>query len=116
MSLTWKDAAGTVLTAAAALVTFALLKGFDWPLLTSWRMGVLALFVIGIAACVTISMGEVPEKDGWNITASVIGGVAACLILLGLIFNSKAIFLLLAGDIIVLWILTTAHHLLTTRS
>lgn len=109
MSLGWKDAAATLITAAAAVVTYARVKGYSWPLLGSWRMGTLALLVLGIGAC---AAGAVPNKDAWTTVASVLGIAGMVIGLLGLIAGSKLAFLLLAADIVLLWAVSTMHHLL----
>ena len=110
MSLTWKDAVATVLVGAAVILTYAKVKGFDWPLLSSWRMGTLALLVIGLGTCIIVGAGVVPTKDSWTITATVLGGTAAALAILGLIMDSKVVFMALAADIVALWLLATVHH------
>jgi hypothetical protein len=112
MSLSWKDGVGTLLVGLAGIISYARIKGFDWPILNSWRLGTLALFIVGIASCIVIGSGTVPEKNAWTITASVLGGVAGGLVLIGLITGSKWAFLALATDILLLWLLTTLDHLI----
>lgn len=112
MTLTWKDAVATLLVVGVGIVTYARLKGFDWPLLGSWRAGVLVLFGLGIATCIVAGSGSVPDKNAWTVAGSVLGGVAFALIIAGLIANSKMVFLALALDILALWLLTTMHHII----
>ena len=113
MSLTWKDAAATTLVGVGGVITYARVKGFSWPLLTNWRMGSLALIVVGLAACIVIGSGAVPAKNTWTTTATVLGGLSFALAIVGLITNSKVVFLVLAADIAALWLLTTVHHVIT---
>ena len=113
MSLGWKDGAATLITAAVVAVAYTKVKGYSWPLLGSWRMATLALLVLGMGACIAASSGAVPTKDAWTTAASIMGGVAVGLGLFGLIAGSKLAFLLLAADIVLLWVVSTSHHLLT---
>lgn len=112
MSLGWRDAAATLATVAAMTITYARVKGYDWPLLGSWRMGTLAVLILGFGACIAAGTGAAPTKDGWTIAASILGGGAAVLGLIGLVAGSKLAFLLLAADIVLLWAVSTVHHLL----
>ena len=114
MSLSWKDAVATLVVGAAAVVTYARVKEFDWPLLTSWRMGSLVLLVLGLGTCIVVGSGVVPTKDGWTITATTLGVAAFIFGIIGMAINSKLAFLALAAGIIALWLLTTLHHLITT--
>ncbi len=112
MSLSWKDAVATVLVGAAAIVTYARVKGFDWPLLNSWRLGTLVLLVLGLGTCIMVGSGVTPTKDGWTIAATILGVLAFGLALVGLVAGSKIAFLLLAADIVALWLLSTIHHII----
>ena len=116
MSLGWKDAAATVLTAGAIVVTYAKVKGFDWPLLGSWRMASAVLLVIGLGTCILIGSDSIPAKNVWTTSASILGGLAFLLAVANLLFNNQVVFLTLASDIVILWAITTLHHLVATGS
>lgn len=113
MSLTWKDAVATVLTAAVAFVAYAKLNGWNLPLLGSWRLATLAVFALGIGTCIVAGSGSVPENNQWTLAATVLGVTSMLLLVAGLIFDSRAIFLLITADIIALWALTTIHHVIS---
>lgn len=112
MALGWRDGVATVLTGGAALIAYAKVKGWDWPLLGSWRIATLILLVLGLGTCIIVGSGGVPAKDGWNIAASVLGGLAFVIGIAGLIFNNQALFVVLAVDIIALWAVATLHHII----
>ena len=114
MTLGWRDTAATVLTGGATLIAYAKVKGWDWPLLGSWRIATLILLVLGLGTCILVGAGGVPAKDSWNIVASVFGGLAFAIGIAGLVFNSQALLVALAVDIVALWTIATLHHLLTT--
>jgi hypothetical protein len=113
MSLTWKDAVATVLTSGVVLIAYAKLVGWNVPLLGGWRLPTAAVFVLGLATCIAAGSGTLPSNNGWTITAGVLGGVAAVLLVAGLIMDSKVVFTLLAADIVALWAVSTIHHLVS---
>ena len=110
MSLSWKDAAATLLVGAAGVVAYAKIRGFSWPLLASWRVPIIILFTIGLATCILVGSGVIPDKNNWTILATVFGSIAALLLIAGLFIGSKVIFLALMADIVLLWIMATIHH------
>lgn len=114
MTLSWKDAVGTLATAGVAAITYARVKGYDWPLVNSWRTSTLALLALGLIGCIVIGSGGAPVKGAWTTAASVLGGAAFMLGIIGVISGSRLIFLLVAADIVLLWAMTTMHHLLAT--
>src|SRR5690349_5858428 len=103
MSLSWRDGVATLLMAAVAAVAFIKIKGYEWPLINSWRVGSLALLLIGIGTCIVVGSGVVPAKDAWTTVAMVFGIIAFVAALVGIIFGSKIAFFALAADLIVLW-------------
>jgi hypothetical protein len=108
MALTWKDAATTVLAGGTGMLAYA-----KYQNLTGWftapRLGVLTLGVVGIVMCAT---GAVNDAGSTLKTAlSILGGLAAVLVLVGLITGSSVVFYALAADILALWLLTTMRHL-----
>jgi hypothetical protein len=102
MSIGWKDAVATVLTAGAAVVTYAKLKGFNWPLLGSYRTASVIILVLGLGACIVASWSGTPLKDNWTILASILGVLAFGLGMINLFANSQMLFIALAADIIAL--------------
>lgn len=111
MTLTRKDTLATVLVGVAAIIAYARLQNFDWALLGSWRVGSVALLALGLGTCIAASTGDKPTKNTWTLLASVIGVVALVAALVGIIFGSKLAFIGLFAGIVMLWALTTIHHL-----
>ena len=112
MRLTRRDAFTTLVMAACTAVLLAVTRGWDWPLLGSYRTGTLALGVLGQAMCAggardVMSM----KKDGGYIAAmSVLGGGALVLVIVGLITASEAAFVALWAVILGMWIVSTIRH------
>ncbi len=108
MGLTWKDALSTVLAGGIIALLYAKVQGWTtW--LTTPRVGVLALGVLGIAMCASGSSNV--QKGGPAVMLlSVLGGLTLVLILLGLITGSVLYFYALAGTMLALWVLSTVRH------
>lgn len=115
MKITWRDGAGTLLVAGAVTLAAASLQGFDWFLLGSWRSSTLAVLLLGIASCVVVNPNSPPEKNSWIKTASYIGGFSGIMALLALLFNLKLAFVAFVASIVVLWVLTTIHHMVESN-
>jgi hypothetical protein len=113
MSLTWKDAVATVLVGSVAAITFAQVKGYDWPIMGNWRVASLAALVIGLGACIVVESGATPTKNAWTSTATVLGSSSVILALAGIIFGSKVAFYVLVADIVALWLVASTHHVIT---
>jgi hypothetical protein len=114
MRLTLRDGVTTILMGLVAAVVLAVTQSWGWPLLGSYRSGVGVLGVVGITMC-SIG-GSSLEASSFRSPlvrlASVLGGVAAVLIVGGLIAGTETLFLALAGDIGVLWAVATLRHAL----
>jgi len=110
MTLSWKDAAATVLTGFTETVAYARLRHYKWPLLHNWRTASLVVLLLGFAICIVAGWGIVLHKNTWTTTATVLGSIAGLAGILGIIFNNKVCFIVLAGAILVLWLLATIDH------
>lgn len=51
MRLTFRDALGTLITAAGILAAVGALQGWGWPLLADARAGVITLLVMALFVC-----------------------------------------------------------------
>lgn len=106
--ITWKDAATTILMGGVAVITYAKMKGWEWPLFSSWRISTLIIFLLGIGMC-AVGTAAV-DKGAWSMTAGILGGLSLVLLLIGLVTDSSLVFYLLAADILLLWASTTVRH------
>lgn len=113
MSLTWKDALATLLVGLAGVITYAKVKGFNWPLLGSWRTSTVVLLALGLGTCIIVGSGFIAAKNGWTSLATILGVTAFIFAIIGMIVDSKLMFLALAADIFALWVITTFHHVIT---
>ncbi len=111
MGLTWKDIATTILALCVFGIYYAMSKGVSLPLITGYRGAILVLALLGIAMC-SLSGGTNTNTGVFFIAASFLGVVALVLIIYGLITGTKIAFVLLAVNLIVLWLIATLRHLL----
>jgi hypothetical protein len=112
MNLTIKDIWTTLLTAATIGTYYGVVNGLNMPFISGYRAGIIVLAIIGVAMCAL--SGRSTTAGGIFVTlASILGAGALLLILYGLITGAKLAFVLLALDIIVLWIISTIRHAVT---
>ena len=115
MKVSMKDATATLLAALAALVAFAVVSSWGWPLLNGYRAGTIALGVIGFGMCAVGSdYSTVRGLDPFVVVAGVLGVAALGLAIAGLIWATAALFVWLAVTIVLLWLVTTVRHMLAT--
>jgi hypothetical protein len=121
MHLTWRDGVATIAAAVGAAITVAVLQSWDWPLLGSYRMGVIALFILAQPLCRTggaafwtseaIRRPVLALHDPLIAVNIVLGVAAAVLVVVGLVMGTRGPLLALAVVMGVMWILTTLRHL-----
>jgi hypothetical protein len=108
-----RDAAATSLGIVAAVVVWATLSDQGWFLLEGTRSATAVLGVIGMAMCSVGAKITPGTKTGpFLVTAYVLGTVAMGLLIAGLVVGSEALFVTLAIDMAVLWVVATTRHAL----
>ncbi len=114
MRLRWRDGAATLLAALVVIVTLAVSQAWSWPLLNSFRAGVIALAIIGIGMCTAGGMRstETPSFTPFVAIVSVLGVAALALIIFGLIAGTQAPVVALAVVLVAMWFVTTMDHAL----
>ncbi len=119
MGLSWRDAVGTLLVAAAVTVTLSVVYGWNWPLIGDARAGVIALFVLSYPSCLVAQAparmaAAMRQETTWGpflVTATVLGALALLLMIAGVILNSFTVLIGTAIVVVAIWVVTTAHHL-----
>lgn len=97
MSLTWKDAAATVLTALIVA---------GWLVVDSNRWAAAVVLALGVVSC---SLGSAGRERMWRLPAFL--GVAALVLgVLAIVTGSSLALALLVADDVVLWAVTTLRH------
>ena len=112
MRLTWRDALGTLITAAGILAAVSTLQGWGWPLLADARAGVITLLVMSLVVCPLgfANRGPTFYKDPFILAAMVVGSAILVLGVIGL-FTTPATYLpWMIGLTVVNWLVTMIHH------
>ena len=115
MGLTWRDGVTTVLAGAVALVGLAVSGEWGWAMLGSYRMGSLAVGILGIGMCIVANPGKqmeqkMHEQDRGVKVLAVLGGVSFVLMILGVIVSSELLFMLLTIVTLAMWLMATIRH------
>jgi hypothetical protein len=119
MRLTWRDGLTAVLAVVVAVVAVAVLQQWGWPLLGSYRAGMVALGVIGLAMCgvggyqfwnTAFDRPGSIMKDAFLIVGLVLGVAATTVLVIGLTTGTQAPFVWMVAVIGVLWVVATARH------
>ena len=112
MRLTWKDALSTVLVLAGLLMALSVIQGWGWPLLSGVRSGIIALGIVGLAAC---ALGAPREsfyyRDPFGLMTTAIVMIAlAVAIVGGLIVGTQQFLIVLMVVTAMLWVMATVRH------
>lgn len=120
MHLTWRDGIASALGLLGAVVVLAVLQGWGWPLLGSYRAGVIALAAIGVPMCligaypfwdsVAFRQPRLILRDPFLTVAAVLGFAAATTLVVGLVTGTELPFVSLAALMGALWIVATIRH------
>ena len=128
MGLSWRDGIATILVAAGVAVTSSLVNAWAWPLIGDARAGVVAVFILGFAACV---VGGGPAwifsamREGrmrgpgeiWSpffIVAAALGALAFALMFADLFINDVSLLIWATVSVVAIWLVTTTRHALET--
>ena len=125
MRLTWRDGVAALFAVTVGLIILAVTQSWGWPLLGSYRAGIIALAAVGVPMCLIggYAFWDSPAfrhprlilKDPFLTTAATLGLVAVAVLVVGLATGTQAPFVGLAAVMGVLWILTTTHHAVEER-
>ena len=125
MRLTWRDGVAALFAVVVGLITLAVTQSWGWPLLGSYRAGIVALAAVGVPMCLIGGYGfwDSPAfrhprlilKDPFLTAAAALGVVAVAVLVVGLTTGTQAPFVGLAAVMGVLWIITTTHHAVEQR-
>jgi hypothetical protein len=117
MKLTWRDGVTTALAVLVGAVAVAVVQDLDWPLLGSTRSAIVTMGILGYAMCMigirgsAMTSGKDLARGPFMIAASVLGAIALVLAIVGLVVGTETMAVLLAVDLLVLWMVATLRHL-----
>jgi hypothetical protein len=109
----WKETGATLLTAVGLTLALSVTQGWNWPLLADARAGIIALGVVGWAACVSSAPAALgfSIKDPFVIVAMAIGFVLLVAGVIGLFANTLPYLVVMMGATVLLWLVATTRHL-----
>lgn len=119
MHLTWRDGVATVLAVLGGAVALAVLNGWDWALLGSYRAGIAVLGVIGLAMCgiggyrfwnIAAAQPGSIAKDGFFGLGTILGLATMVVLVVGLVTGTRAPFVWMVVLMAALWVLATVRH------
>ena len=112
MRLTWKDLVSLFLVLVGFSLALSVIQGWDWPLLSGVREGVVVLAVFGFGAHL---LGAPREKFYWTdpfgllLVLAVVAAMGVAIVG-GLITGSTEFLLLLMIATPTLWVMSTLRH------
>jgi hypothetical protein len=118
MRLTWKDGVATLLVIGVVLVALAVVQGWDWPLVGSYRAGTVAILAMGLGVCAL--GGSMLEREGaggpYRATMSILGFAALAFGVWALIADAEEPFIALTVVTVLMWLVATLHHLVAASA
>lgn len=118
MHLTQKDGVAAVLAIGVILVAAAVVGGWDWPLLGSYRVGAIAVLLLGMGQCAqgTAIQDKGSMRDPFVITMSVLGVGALGAAVWAIVANTETAFMVQVAITLAMWLISTIRHAVGTRS
>ena len=114
MRLTWLDGLETALVAGAVGIALAVTNGWSWWFITDFRSALVAMGIFTLAIC-PLSGSAAYKESPINPVVFLVAllGVAGIGIWIWGVASGGAVpMILFAGDLVVMWALTTVHHAL----
>ena len=114
MSLSWRDLWATVLIIGVAGSYYAWRIGANLPIISNVRWVILAIGILGVFMCALGSDADDAKQfsNPMILLLSVLGAASLLLVIVGLITGSSLMLNLLFGTLVVLWLGTTARHVM----
>jgi hypothetical protein len=118
MKLTWKDGLTTALGGLIVAMGLAVTRAWGWPMLGSYRTGIIVLAVVGVVACAVGGMGfegAAPSFTGRFAALSRLLHVGVgVVVVVGLVAPSRGAVIALVAIIAVQWAVATLRHAFAT--
>ncbi len=107
MKVTWRDAVSTVAAAASVVLVWANTRAWDMPLATSVRWAIAASLVLGALSLMVAAV----KDNAWSLALYIMGSLGALFGIVGLYAGTSDFLVLLALDVVAVWLTTVAYHL-----
>jgi hypothetical protein len=115
IGLSIKDLITTVLVFVVGWISYFQIKGNPLPYLSNIRLASLVVLILGFVIC-TVGAGNniwpVKTSNPFLVISAALGFIALIVGVVGIISGNKLVFEVLAGIIILNWLIATFRHLL----
>jgi len=115
MSLTWRDAAATAVTAALAAGWVGLAQQASWAPVTSVRWYAVLFLVAGQTTC-AVCAADLTRQGVTRGPGFLLGPLAAVATVLALVAGSAVVLGVAVAAMVVLWLLATSRHVLGSQA
>jgi hypothetical protein len=108
----WKQAWATLITGVGLILALSVTQGWNWPLLSDARAGIIALGVVGMGACAASGLwaSQFSVKDPFVAVSIMAGIVLLGAGIVGLFANTMPYLVVMMGATFVLWLVATIRH------
>jgi len=93
----------------AAVALFAKIKEYNWTFIGSWRTAIASTGFLGLLMA-TMDEEDFAHFNAWGFIEWTLALAGIGLVVAGLIVASKVLFVVLAADVLVLWIASIVRH------
>jgi hypothetical protein len=89
---------------------YAKTKDYNWALIGSWRTAIGSMGILGVLLASTDEK-DFTHANTWGVVEWTLAAAGVCLVVAGLIVGNQPLFVVLAVDILVLWLTGLARHI-----
>lgn len=108
-NFSWKDILTTLVAIVVGVALFAKIKEYNWTFLGSWRTAVGSMGVLGLLMA-TVDEEDFTHFNAWGFMEWTLAVAGVGLVVAGLIVASKVLFVILAADVLALWVMSLLRH------
>ncbi|PJE65521.1 hypothetical protein COU91_01250 [Candidatus Saccharibacteria bacterium CG10_big_fil_rev_8_21_14_0_10_47_8] len=105
----WKDLFTTAIAIVIGVVLVAKIRDYDWAFIGSWRTAVASTGFLGLLMA-TFDEEDFTHFNTWGAVEWTLALAGVGLVVAGLIVASEVLFVILAADVLILWVASVIRH------
>lgn len=109
MKLSLRDLFTTAIAIVAGVALYAKVRDYNWALIGSWRTAIVSMGILGFLIS-AFDERDFLRLNMWGAFEWLMGVAGVGLMVAGLIAATKVWFVILAADVLVLWVTSLARH------
>ncbi len=109
MKMSWRDFFSTIVAIVVVAALVAKLRSYDWAFLGSWKGAVGTLGVLGVLMLL-FDEADFLRINTWGAIEGILALAGIGFAVAGLIVASKILFVALAADMLVFWLISVLRH------